>query len=169
MNWSKKIGMAVVVLVLVGGTGWLEAGGFLLKKEDIPKAVAKLQSGTPQEKVDAAEALGRRGAVRATDVKDAVDPLKDMLVKDKDAKVRAAAAKALGNIAPEPKETVQLLLKALQTDKDTDVKVAAMRAISQMPSAAGPAIPEIQKYAKDKTQRQLFQAARLALKQLRAK
>ena len=92
--------------------------------EDIPKAIYKLKNGTATEKVKAAQELGDRGAVRITDVKDAVEPLKNLLGSDNNAKVRAAAAEALGKIAPEPAETVKLLLNSLKDDKDEEVKIA---------------------------------------------
>src|SRR5439155_4698092 len=110
----------------------------------------KLKSGTPKEKAKAAKDLGDRGAIRATDVKDAIELLKGLLVNDSNPSVRAAAAEALGKIAPEPtKETVQLLLKALKEDKEDEVRMATIIALGRMGTDAKVAIPELQKIAKD--------------------
>jgi HEAT repeat protein len=172
MTRGLPVAVALTTLTWLGNAATVDAGSFLLKKKaDIPKAIALLRSGSAREKAEAADALGERGNVRAKDVQDAIEPLKEALLKEEDSRVRAAAARALGKIAPTPTETVPLLLQALQQDKADEVKAAAIIAISQMPSAAGPAIPEIQKYArdKDKKRKQLTQAARQALKIIRGK
>jgi HEAT repeat protein len=169
MRISKRILLAAIVVGLVACHGQLQAGDFLIKKEDIPKAIAKLKSGTPQEKIKAAKDLGDRGAVRITDVTGAIEPLKNLLSNDSNNKVRAAAAEALGKIAPEPAETVKLLLKSLMEDKDEDVKIADMFAIARMGPDAKVAVPELQKYAKDKDKKKLSNAAKQAMKNLKMK
>src|SRR5262245_34096900 len=71
------------------------------KKEDVPKYLKMLQSSvSATERAKAAEMLGKRGGISVLDVEDAVEPLKKSLQKDIDAKVRAASARALGDIRP---------------------------------------------------------------------
>ncbi len=167
-TWTRVL-IAAVIFGLVASHARIDAGEFLIKKEDVPGAIAKLKTGNATEKVKAAQDLGNRGAVRITDVLDAIDPLKGLLMSDSNAKVRAAAAEALGKIAPDPAETVKLLLKSLTDDKDEDVKVADMFAIVQMGPDAKVAVSELQKYAKDKDKKKLSAAAKQALKNLKMK
>jgi hypothetical protein len=171
MQLAPRVLIVTLVLGLAAGQARLHAGDFLIKKEDIPKAISKLKNGTAPEKIKAAKDLGERGAVRITDVMEAVEPLKSLLINDANAKVRAAAAEALGKMAPEPAETVQLLLKSLKEDKDEDVKIADMFAIARMGPDAKVAVPEIQKYAqdKDKDKKKLSNAAKQAMKNLKMK
>src|SRR5262245_16360219 len=94
------IGLGLAVLLL--GLG--ESRGVGLKKADVVKLIKTLQqSPSPRSRADAAERLGRHGAVRASDVADAVDPLIVRLKNDADPGVRRAAAEALGRIQPDPK------------------------------------------------------------------
>src|SRR5688500_8317854 len=102
-------------------------GGDAPKKEDVPKYLKMLQSKTnAKERATAATMLGRRGAVNVKDVKDAIEPLKLMVRNDTDASARKAAASALGQIGPEPKETVPLLADVIKKDKSLAVKLAAV-------------------------------------------
>lgn len=170
MKIGTRVLVVAVMLAVVAGQAQLNAGDFLIKKEDIPKAINRLKSGTPGEKIKAAQQLGDRGAVKITDVMEAIEPLKTMLGGDSNAGVRAAAAEALGKIAPEPAaELVTLLLKSLKEDKDEGVKIADMGAIARMGPAAKLAMPELQKYAKDKDNKKLSKAASEALKNLKKK
>src|ERR1019366_6489812 len=115
MKVVKTIGVVIflcsVSLVLAGGVG-------VPKKEDVPKYLKQLQSSSnAADRAKAADMLGKRGGINANDVEDAVEPLKTILQKDKDAKVRVAAARALGNIHPEAEGTVPLLIETLKNDK----------------------------------------------------
>jgi HEAT repeat protein len=169
MTWGMRISFAAGTLLLAAALVRLDAGGLILKKEEIPKAINKLKTGTDREKADAAEAIGHRGSLRASDVKEAMAPLREALFKEKDERVRAAAAKALGAIGSEPQETVMLLLKALQADKSDNVKSAAIIGIGRMPSEAAPAVPEIRRIAMDKKNKKLSNTARQVLKTLKVK
>lgn len=158
-----------LALLLVGMIGWQSAHAQLLKKSDIPKTIALLKTGTPKQKISAAEALGRRGAVRQADVKEAVTPLKYLFEKDADSKVRAAAAIALGRIAVEPKDTVQLLLKSLKDEKTEDeVKMGVIIAMGSIGPEARAAMPELRKIAQDKEKKRLSRTARDIMKNMRA-
>jgi HEAT repeat protein len=157
------------VLLAVAGVGYLEAGSSLIKKEDIPKAIQTLRSGSALARATAAEQLGHRGAVRSSDVKDAVEPLRYALKNDRDEKVRKEAARALGNIGRDLDETVPALMEAMKADKAMPVKVAAIQALGQIGPEARSAIAELRKIAGDKTNKQLIGPARLALKSINAR
>jgi HEAT repeat protein len=106
--------------------------------------------------------LGRRGAVNVKDVADAVEPLRVALKKDPDLKVRRAAAKALGMIAPEPaSDTVPLLITTL-AEKDNTLRmnaVMALGAYGPQASDALPALRTLQKETKDKKDAKTVAAA----------
>lgn len=170
MTARIKLLIAGTTIVLIVGMMQIQAGDFLIKKEDVPKAIAQLRSGTPEEKARAASDLGRRGSVRASDVKEAVEPLRTAARNDKEAKVRAAAAKALGLIAIEPKETAKLMLDILRNKKEENqVKMAAMIAVGSLGPDGRIAVPEIRKIARDKEQKQLSRTARMVLKSINKK
>src|SRR4051794_33221021 len=62
-----------VSLVVAGGTG-------TPRKEDVPKYLKMLlKSQTGKERAVAAEMLGKRGAIKAVDVADAIQPLQKAL------------------------------------------------------------------------------------------
>ncbi len=165
-RWMIAAGTIVCVFAL----STVHGGGFLLKKSEIPQAIAMLKKGTAKQKAYYAKRLGDRGAVRASDVKEALEPLRMLVKNDKDAKVRAASAKALGQIALEPEKTSKLLLTTLKNDKSDEVKIATMVALGSLgPKFARPAIPEIRKLArdKDKAKRRLRGTARMVLKEMK--
>src|SRR5205085_1800358 len=97
----------------------------------------------------AAEELGRRGAIRARDVKDAIDPLLEAIKKDSDSEVRRASAKAIGDISPEATKAVPVLTEALK-DKSVAVKMAAAMALAQYGGEARSALPALRELAADK-------------------
>jgi HEAT repeat protein len=114
------------------------------KKEDVPKYLAQLKtSKVAADRAKAAEMLGKRGSINVKDVEEAIEPLKDAVQKDKDGKVRAAAARALGNIAPDAEKTVPILLDKLKNDEVMDVKMAAVVALGQYGPDAKDALPTL--------------------------
>jgi HEAT repeat protein len=123
----------------------LAAGGIgVPKKEDVPKYLKQLQSSpSAADRARAAEMLGKRGGINANDVDDAVEPLQAAMKKDKDAGVRAASARALGNIHPEAADTVPLLVDRLKNDSSMDVKMATVVALGQYGSDAKEAVPAL--------------------------
>ncbi|MGF1582394.1 MAG: HEAT repeat domain-containing protein [Gemmataceae bacterium] len=160
--------IAASTVVCVMALSTVQGGGFLLRKSDIPKTIAILKTGTAKEKAYAARLLGDRGAVRASDVKDAVAPLRFLVQNNKDAKVRAAAARALGQIASEPDETAKLLLMTLKNDKSDEVKMASMVAIGSLgPKVGRMAVSEMRKIARDKDNKRLSRKARMVLKEMK--
>ena len=106
--------------------------------------------------------LGKRGAINVKDVAEAVEPLRMALKKDADLKVRRAAAKALGMIAPEPaSETVPLLIETL-ADKDHALRMVVVQSLGAYgPEArdALPALRTLQKETKDKKDGKTIAAA----------
>ena len=85
----------------------IAGGGGTPRREDMPKYIQTIKSSSAslKAKTEAIDMIGKRGAVNAKDVDDAVEPLRTLARKDKDAGVRKAAVNALGNIAPEALET----------------------------------------------------------------
>ena len=158
-----------IAILAVLGLAYVEAGSTLLKKEEVPKAIQTLKSGTAQARAIAAERLGHRGAVRSADVKDAVEPLRHALKNDADVNVRKEAARALGNIGRDLDETVPALIDAMKADKAMPVKVAAIQALGQIGPEARSALPDLQKIAGDKSKKQLTGPARQAIKSIKAR
>jgi hypothetical protein len=146
MNFAKLMGVSMVLcsvsLVLAQGVG-------LPKKEDVPKYLKQLQkSQVAAERAKAAEMLGKRGGINANDVDEAVEPLKKSMQKDVDAKVRAAAARALGQIHPDAAGTVPALIDRLKNDSSMDVKLATVVALGQFGPEAKDALPPLRELAK---------------------
>jgi HEAT repeat protein len=144
MQWVKAFGVGVflfsVSLVVAGGIG-------IPKREDVPKYMKQLNSGNASDRARAAEMLGKRGGINANDVEDAMPPLRRLLEKDKDNKVRAAAAKALGDIHLDPEGTVPLLIDRLKADDKKDVKMAIVVALGQYGPDAKDGLPALREMA----------------------
>lgn len=159
------IAVSTVVGVLTLGT--LEAD--VPKVVDVPKQIGVLKnSKSARERADAAEALGRYGAVRGGAVKDAIGPLLSALKGDSDANVRSAAAAALGAIGPDPATTVPALTDALK-DSAAGVKLAAAQALGQFGADARPSLGALRELAADKKNKKLSMAARAAVKTISGK
>jgi len=146
MKFAQALGLIIVLcsldLVLAGGVG-------IPKKEDVPKYLKMLlNSKVAADRAKAAEMLGKRGGINANDVEDAIEPLQKSLQKDIDASVRAASARALGNIHSQPEATVPLLIERLTKDSSKDVKMAAVVALGQFGPDAKEAVPPLREYGK---------------------
>jgi len=101
------------------------------------------------DRAKAAEMLGLRGGIKVSDVEDAVEPLKKMLEKDKDAKVRSAAARALGAIQLDAEGTVPLLIDRLKSEsEEKEVRMSAVVALGQYGPDAKEALPPLRDYLK---------------------
>jgi HEAT repeat protein len=145
MKFVQILGLGIFLCsfshLLAGGIG-------IPRKEDVPKYLKQLQTSTSgAERAKAAEMLGKRGSINANDVDEAIEPLKAALQKDKDAKVRAAAARALGNIHPEAEATVPLLVDRLKNDEIMDVKLATVVALGQFGAEAKEALSPLRELA----------------------
>lgn len=137
------------------------------KREDIPKYIAAINSNSAPAKTraDAAEKIGERGAINVKDVEEAIEPLKRLAQKDKDAIVRSSAVKALGSIAPEPTSTVPLLITILKSDQSQQVKFDTVIALSRFGPQAKSALPAIRDFSKglDKKQAKAIKTATAAI------
>ncbi len=138
------------------------------KKTDVPALIKALKSKDWKARVSAAEDIGDVGAVRASDTKEAVPILLEMVKKDKDVAVRAAAAKALGRIDPDPAEAVPVLTDALK-DKAPSVRTAAADALGTLGEGAKGAVPALQELAKKDKDKGVSRSAKMALKSIRSK
>jgi HEAT repeat protein len=117
------------------------------RADEVPKYLKMLTAGNSKERVVAANKIGLRGMINATDVASGLEPLKKMLEKDADPDVRKAAARALGNIQPDAADTVPLLTKTVKGDKVLNVRIAATVALGQYGAEARPALPTLREFA----------------------
>ena len=138
-------GLAFGLVVL---TGWDEIA-IAGKKEDAEKYTNDLKTSKDAKvKVNALGELAKLGQIMKPFIKDA-EPYMMKALEDKDATIRAAAAKAVGMIDPEPKEVVPILLKMMKEDKDESVKEAAILGLGYMGPNAKDATPDLRKVVKD--------------------
>ena len=154
-------------LVLVAVSGGLSADVDLRMAD---KYMKDLKTATdPKVKATALTELGKMGQIQKSVVAPAV---KDMMksLEDKDAGVRAAAAKAVGMIDPDPKEAVPALLKLMKEDKQESVRLAAIQGLAEMGESAKSATRDLrelmQKETANKKKSQLGRAARDALRSI---
>ena len=159
--------------ILLTSFAVLVAGDPPPRREDVPKYLEMLKKSTSgSDRALAAEMLGKRGAINVKDVADAIQPLRSALKDDAELKVRRAAAKALGMIAPEPaSDTVPLLIDTLR-EKDHGLRMAAVQALAGYgPEAkdALPALRTLQKETKDKKDHKTVAAAIATISQKKKK
>jgi HEAT repeat protein len=146
MKFAKVVGLSILLLSV---SLLLAGGGGVPKREDVPKYLAQLKSINGADRAKAADMLGKRGGISSSDVEPALEPLKKMLEMDKDAKARAAAARALGAIQIDAEGTVPLLIKRLKAEEEAkDVKMAAVVALGQYGPEAKEALPPLRDYLK---------------------
>jgi HEAT repeat protein len=156
----------IAMATIAGVLGLASVDAQVIKKEEVPKYINILKTGgTAKARAQAASNLGDRGAVRASDVEDAIDPLLNALKNDKEDIVRAASAKALGDIATEEDKCVDALTEALK-DKAANVKMAAIFALGQFGSRAQSALTPLREIAKNKDDKKMSQAANQAVKSI---
>lgn len=140
-----------------------------VKVKDAQKHIDTLRS-TKDAKAKAAALteLGKIGQIQKSLVSSAVPDMMKAL-EDKDAGVRAAAAKAVGMIDPDPKEAVPALVKLMKQDKDESVKLAAIQGLAAMGEAAKEATGDLRAVVKDDMKGKLGRAAKDALKTINPK
>jgi HEAT repeat protein len=159
---------AIVAITLLAVGGLSRLGAQVPRKEDTPKNLALLKSGSSaKDRAYAAEQLGLRGQVRASDVKDAIDPLLEAAKADPSAKVRKEAATALGRIAPDPETTVPVLTDALK-DKAPEVRIAAATALAAFGKDARSALPALREMAAN-SDKKVNRAAKMAIRAIMSK
>jgi HEAT repeat protein len=155
----------IIVLTLLALLGLSQLEAQVPKKEEVPKNLELLKtSKRAQDRAYAAEQLGLRGQVRASDVQDAIAPLLEAVKADPSASVRKAAATALGRIAPDAETTVPTLIDALK-DKAVEVRMAATMAVAAYGSDARSALPVLREMVNDKDKK-LAKVARMAIKSI---
>ena len=128
--------------VLVSAT--LAAAGPGQKEAD--RAVADLRtSKDPKVRAAALKEIGRLGQVRKALVEAALGDVEKCLT-DKEAEVRAEAARCYGMTDPDPKPAVPALLKMAQDEKEElKVRVAAVEGLGAIGTGAKDALPELRK------------------------
>ena len=114
--------------------------------KDLPKYIKNLTAKDAQERIAACEGIATIGEIKKVLAKDAVDPLCDVLRKDDDAKVRTAAATALGRIEADASKATPALIQGLK-DKERPVQVASATALGYLGSGAKEAVPLLKELA----------------------
>ncbi len=166
---SKSFALAALtlgVLLLVSPEGFALAG----KKEDAEKFLGELKTGKDAKaKVYALEELAKIGQIQKSAIKDAIPEMMKAL-ESKDVVIRAAAAKAVGMIDPDPKEVVPILLKMVNEDKDEGVRLGAIAGLGQMGKEAKDAVKDLRKVVADEDKKgKIGKAAQQALKMINPK
>ena len=138
--------------------------------KDAEKYTTQLKTAKKAElKVEALTELGKLGQIQKALVLPAMDAIMSAL-DDKDASVRAAAAKTLGMVDPDPKAAIPALLKLLKDDKEETVKIAAATGLGYMGSNAKEASGPLREVVKNEDKKsKLGKAAGNALKSINPK
>ena len=132
-------------MVIVVGADDLDAAG---KADDAKKFTADLKSGkTTKVKVTALDELGRLGQIQYKYAEAAIPSMFEYL-KDKDAALRAAAARAIGLVGPDDEKTVGELVAVLKGEKEESVKYALVVALGQLGARAKDSVGELRKVQK---------------------
>jgi HEAT repeat protein len=119
-------------------------------KEDEAKAYTKIlkSSKDAKEKIMAATEIGNLGLIRKSYAREAIPYLIEAC-KDKEPKLRSAAAEALGKVdPPEDAGAVDLLTDMVKNDKETAVRMSAARGLASMGASAKSALPTLREIAK---------------------
>ena len=132
------LGLACLFL----SAGQVDAQG---KKGEVQKYIKELNAKDAKERLNAVTGIAKIGQLKAIYAKDAVSPLCARVEKDDDAKVRAAAAMALGQVDADPTKAVPVLIKAVESDKDRGVQVNAITALGYLGGGAKEALPLLKK------------------------
>jgi HEAT repeat protein len=157
-----RILSAFVLLGMIGSTAVVVAAR---TDDDMTALLKELKSKNAGVRAAAAREVGRLGAIRASDAKEAIPLLLNIVKKDTESSTRKAAMEALARIDPDPKETVPVLLDALK-DKNAAVRQAAAEALGQFPGQSQEIIPVLKETEKDKN-KMVERAAKMSLKNLR--
>ena len=152
---------AGVLFLLVAGV--LGVGAPMIvaasKEADAKRATEDLKKAKDAKvKVAALEKLGELGQIQYAYVEKAIPDMMKAL-EDKDAGVRAAAAKAVGQAGSEDPETVSSLVKLLKGDKEEAVKIAAAEGLGLLGARAKESVGELRAAAKDADKKGKFAKA----------
>jgi HEAT repeat protein len=137
------------------------------KEEAAKRYLGDLKSSDTKVRLMAIEEIGKLGQIKASYGKPAI-PLLVEALKDKDAKVRAAAALALGQVDPEKDEALEPLLSLVKNDKEElAVRRSAILGLAALGEKATDALPALRMIQQNKEMTrevmQLKQAARQAI------
>lgn len=148
---AKRLIPAFALFLSVGfGIAW--AAPMLLaagKEAEAKKALDELKKTKDTKvKIASLEKLGELGQVQYAFAEPAIPEMMKAL-DDKEAGVRAAAAKAVGQAGSEDPDTVPSLVKLLKSDKEESVKIAAAEGLGLLGSKAKDAVPALREAAKD--------------------
>lgn len=121
---------------------------FASKQDEAIKATQILKtSKDTAAKIQAAIDIGDIGQIKKSYAADAI-PCLILCCKDKDAKLRGAAAEALGKVdPPEESKAVEILTEMAKSDTSTDVKVSAVKGLGSMGPTAKSALPTLREIA----------------------
>jgi HEAT repeat protein len=168
LHLAAACGLTAGLLLLAATDGLIAAPN----PKDAAKYTEVLKtSKDPKAKAEALTELGKIGQIQKSLVTPAMEYMMKAL-EDKDARVRAAAAKSVGMVDPDPKEAVPALLKRVKEDKEESVKIAAIQGLANMgPNAkeASKDLREIAKKEKDNKKSKLGRAAQQALRSINKK
>ena len=149
-RWAKSLSatglIAGLVVLAVGPDAALAAD----KAKEAAKYAEQLKKAKDAKgKVAALTELGKLGQVMKSFTVAAVP---DMIAatKDKEPTVRAAAARSLGMVDPDPTDAVPALLKLVNDKDETEaVRIAAVQGLGAMGPSAKPALKDLSDLAKD--------------------
>jgi HEAT repeat protein len=135
------------LFVLIGSLANLAAQA--PSKADLPKFMEGIKSADAKARVAACDGLYKLGQIKSSLIAPAISSLKELIGKDKDTKVRASAAKALGAADP-GSEGVKLLIEVVKDEEEeTEVRVAACQGLGQIGPDAKEALPAIKMFIAD--------------------
>lgn len=146
-RYAKAVALFLLIAGFVGiGAPMLVAAS---KESDAKKAAEDLKkSKDVKVKIAALEKLGELGQIQYSYAEPAIPEMLKAL-EDKDAGVRAAAAKAVGQAGSEDPDTVPNLVKLLKSDKEESVKIAAAEGLGLLGTKAKDAVNDLRSAAKD--------------------
>jgi HEAT repeat protein len=116
------------------------------KKEELAQHIKNLSAKDAKDRIAACDGIAAIGELKKVLAKDAVDPLCGVLQKDEDAKVRQAAAAALGRIEADAAKATPALITGLK-DKERPVQIASANALAALGSGAKDAVPLLRELA----------------------
>lgn len=167
---SARFAKALAAVALFNGVLSLSltTEAYASNESDAKKYTKDLKTSKDAKvRVTALNELGRLAAIMTSYVADALPSIYEAL-DDKDAGVRAAAARCLGSCDQPVDKVVPALVKVLKDDKDEGVKIGALKGLSAMGNNAKAALPEIRKLTGDKKSA-IGKAAQNAAKAISAK
>ena len=147
----QRSARALALFLLVAGFVGLAAPMIVAASKDAEakKATEDLKKTKDAKvKIAALVRLGELGQIQYSYAEPAIPEMLKAL-EDKDAGVRAAAAKAVGQANSEHPDTVSSLVKLMKSDKEESVKIAAAEGLGLLGAKAKDAVGDLRSAAKD--------------------